>query len=64
MRFICTETSDADELWHSTDTDSDEADDNYVYKEEWEAGPDTIRGPSAQPCGQNAALIHVISSSD
>ena len=59
MQFICTEESDADELWHSTDTDSDEADDNYVYREEWVAGPDTRLEelPQAQPYGQYAALI-------
>ena len=49
MQFICTEESDADKLWHSTDTDSDEADDNYVYKEEWVAGPDTKLGDLPQP---------------
>ena len=59
MQFICTEDSDADELWHSADTDSDEADDNYVYREEWVAGPDTRLEelPQAQPYGQYAALI-------
>ena len=57
MQFICTE--DADEVWHSVDTDSDEADDNYMYKEEWVAGPNTKLEdlPLAQPYGQNAALI-------
>ena len=56
IQFICTEESDADELWHSMDTDSDEAHDNYVYKEEWVAGPDTKLEdlPQAQPYGHNA----------
>ena len=59
MQFICTEESDADELWHSADTDSDEADDNYMYKKEWVAGPNTkLRDLlQAQPYGQNGALI-------
>ena len=57
MQFIGTE--DVDEVWHSTDTDSDEADDNYVYKEEWVAEPNTKLEdlPQAQPYGPNAALI-------
>lgn len=56
MQFIC---ADADEVWHSADTDTDEADDNYAYKEEWEAGPNTKLEdfPQAQPYGRNAALI-------
>ena len=54
MQFICTEESDADEVWHSADTDSD-----YMYGEEWVAGADTKLEdlPQAQPYGQNAALI-------
>ena len=40
-------------------SDTEEADDNYLYKEGWVAGPNTtLEGlPQAQPYGYDAALI-------
>lgn len=50
-------TEDADELWHSAD--SDETNDDYAYKEEWVAGPETKWEdlPPGQPFGRDAALV-------
>ena len=55
MHFICTQDADEDavEIWHSASSDTHEADNDYLYKEGWLAGPNTTLEdfPQAQPYG-------------
>ena len=57
--FIHTEDSDKEWYWHSVDSDEYLTDENYLYKEEWVAGPDTRLEdlPQACPYGSDAMLI-------